>query len=135
MKTQDACAYREALTHTMATTHPASGFRQSYEVTVQSVERDVTVTGFPGLGARVVIRCGNGRSMRVMASRLAGEGAWHVDAKTQGGRVIRSRGFGDRAADRRPLLADVDDVLSLAAMAADLVESCEPGQPLVLCAP
>ncbi|KUF20169.1 hypothetical protein [Streptomyces silvensis] len=121
----------------VTTTHPRSGLRTSYRVTVSAVERAevVSESGVAvGLAARLTIQDGPGRRpVTIMASRLIGEGDWYTDAMTErGGRVHRSRGFGNRQGSPRRLLSDVADMLTICAYDARLIEQGEPGQPLKL---
>ncbi|MFJ4343043.1 hypothetical protein [Streptomyces sp. NPDC088915] len=120
------------------TRHPKSGLSISYRVTVGTVERAEVISEAGvsvGLAARLTIQAGPGqRPVTVMASRLIGEGEWHIDAMTErNGRVHFSRGFGNRQPGGRRLMADLGDVLTLCAYdVRGLVEDAEPGRPLKL---
>ncbi|MBD2829855.1 hypothetical protein ID875_20950 [Streptomyces globisporus] len=120
------------------TRHPQSGLSTSYRVTVHTVERAEVISAAgvsSGLAARFTIQTGPAqRPVTVMASRLIGEGEWHIDAMTEpNGRVHFSREFGNRRPGGRRLMADMGDVLTLCAYdVRGLVEEAEPGRPLKL---
>ncbi|MFD3890828.1 hypothetical protein [Streptomyces microflavus] len=122
----------------VATRHPQSGLLVTYRVTVDTVERAelISESGVSvGLAARLTIQAGpRQRPVTIMASRLVGEGGWHIDAMTErGGHVHLSRGFGNRRGGARRLLPDIADVLTLCAYdVRGLVEDAEPGRPLKL---
>ncbi|MFE9614345.1 hypothetical protein [Streptomyces bauhiniae] len=127
----------QPVTEIVTTTHPRTGLRTSYRVTVTAVERAevISESGVAvGLAARLTIQDGPGRRpVTIMASRLIGEGDWYTDAMTErGGRVHHSRGFGNRRGNPRRLLPDLADMLTICAYDARLIEQGEPGQPLKL---
>lgn len=118
--------------------HPKSGLATSYRVTVDTVKYTEVIREegtAAGLIARLTVQMSpRQRPVTIMASRLVGEKVWYSDTLIgHDGRVLCSRGFGNRGEMPRRLLADLGDLLSAHACGVPgLVEEAAPGRPLIL---